>query len=75
MSKSGEVFDELVRHKAMTVVDHGVCRQMVGYRNVLVHDYLNVNPAITRSIVETGEFEKIRELATTLLHNLSAFSE
>lgn len=29
-------------------------RKIIGLRNVLVHDYLNINPEIIRSIISQG---------------------
>lgn len=70
ISKSGEAIDELLRLNAITPAGHAACRKMIGYRNVLVHDYLNANPAITADIVRTGQFHTVVELANTLLQRL-----
>jgi len=70
MAKSGEVIDDLRRHNFITESDHEECRKMIGYRNVLVHDDLNINPAITAGIVRSGIFRQIDGLIRRLIHSL-----
>jgi uncharacterized protein YutE (UPF0331/DUF86 family) len=52
-----EIFDRLVEAGWLTA-DHGdELRRMVGFRNILVHGYTDVDPAIVRDVVEhhTGD--------------------
>jgi uncharacterized protein YutE (UPF0331/DUF86 family) len=70
LAKSGEVIDALFRHGLVSEQEHAECRQMVGYRNVLVHDYLNINPAITVAIVREARFDRVRGIVSALIVTL-----
>lgn len=58
-NSSRELFDLLLEHK---IISQDVCKQMqgmVGFRNIAVHDYQNLNLEIVVAIVEKhlGDFE------------------
>jgi uncharacterized protein YutE (UPF0331/DUF86 family) len=48
-----ELFEILARHGWITDELHQVLRQVVGFRNVLVHGYSSVDLEIVRKIVQT----------------------
>ncbi len=70
LSKSSDVFDALMRENLISNSEHTATKKMVGYRNILVHDYLNVNPAITREIIEKSQFDQIVTIQKKLLASL-----
>ena len=47
-----ELFDLLQRHQWLSSALTDTMRQMVGFRNIVVHGYQGVDPAIMRDIVE-----------------------
>ena len=47
-----ELFDLLQRHHWLSSVLTDTMRQMVGFRNIVVHGYQSVDPEIMRDIVE-----------------------
>lgn len=56
VAKSRESLDELRR---MGVLDHEVHARLlriVGFRNILVHDYLNIDDAVVSAIVRKREY-------------------
>jgi len=67
VSKSREAIDVL---HLKGVFDNHVYQQlnkMIGFRNVLVHDYLNLNPAIIQSIVRQQHYNLVIQQLQTLL--------
>ena len=54
VSQSREALDELKSRGDLSFEQHGELMKMVGFRNVLVHDYLDINDAIVRAVV-TGQ--------------------
>jgi uncharacterized protein YutE (UPF0331/DUF86 family) len=67
LSKSGDAIDELLRNGMISLDSHKLFAQIIGYRNILVHDYLRLNPAITRAIVENGKYKIIPDEQKRLL--------
>ncbi len=45
--------------------------KMIGFRNVLVHDYLNVDPAVVQALVDKGEYRSVTDMRDKLLGLLS----
>ena len=66
-AKSSEAFNELFKHGIFTEEELSEIKKMIGYRNILVHDYLNTNPAITASLIKTHQYRTIQTLQTKLL--------
>ncbi len=67
VSKSREAIDVL---HLKGVFDNHVYQQlnkMIGFRNVLVHDYLKLNPAIIQSIVRQQHYNLVIQQLQTLL--------
>ncbi len=67
VSKSREAIDVL--HLKGVFDDHiyQQLNKMIGFRNVLVHDYLNLNPAIIQSIVRQQHYNLVIQQLQTLL--------
>jgi uncharacterized protein YutE (UPF0331/DUF86 family) len=67
VSKSREAIDVL--HLKGIFDDHiyQQLNKMIGFRNVLVHDYLNLNPAIIQSIVRQQHYNLVIQQLQTLL--------
>ena len=47
-----ELFDLLQRHHWLSSALTDTMRQMVGFRNIVVHGYQSVDPEIMRDIIE-----------------------
>lgn len=58
---SAEAFDILAGHGLIELEEAAVYRSMVGFRNISVHDYTRLDPAIIQSIVveHLGELEQL----------------
>jgi len=69
-SKSGEAFEELYKRNVLNDEDLKLTKKMVGYRNILVHDYLKVNPAITKQLVKNRDFLAIQAIQKKMLQQL-----
>jgi len=67
VSKSREAIDVL--HLKGVFDDHiyQQLNKMIGFRNVLVHDYLNLNPAIIQSIVRQQHYNLVIQQLQILL--------
>ena len=62
VSKSREAIDVLKRNEIINSEEHKKLQGMVGCRNVLVHDYLNVDEAIIQAIVMKKEYACIADI-------------
>jgi uncharacterized protein YutE (UPF0331/DUF86 family) len=51
VSQSREALDELKKRADITPAQHKQLIKIIGFRNVLVHDYLEINNAIVEAIV------------------------
>ncbi|PPK75168.1 uncharacterized protein YutE (UPF0331/DUF86 family) [Methylobacter tundripaludum] len=51
VSQSREALDELKSRGDLTVQQHEELLKIVGFRNVLVHDYLEINDGIVQAVV------------------------
>ncbi len=51
VSQSREAIDELKSRGDLTVQQHEELLKIVGFRNVLVHDYLEINDGIVQAVV------------------------
>ncbi len=66
VAKSRESLDELRR---MGVLDHEVHARLlriVGFRNILVHDYLNIDDAVVSAIVRKREYVFLLDVLSML---------
>lgn len=66
LSRSREAVDELRRKGILNEAEHRQALKMIGFRNVLVHDYLNIDDDIVKAIVKKGDYEIVVELADKL---------
>jgi len=51
VSRSREAIDELKRLGELTPEEREKLNKIIGFRNILVHNYLNVNENITQAII------------------------
>jgi uncharacterized protein YutE (UPF0331/DUF86 family) len=62
VSKSREAIDVLKRNGIINSDEHKMLQSMVGCRNVLVHDYLNVDETIIQAIIMKKEYAYIAKI-------------
>ena len=62
VSKSRQGLDGLLGKGDLSQNDHTLAMKMLGFRNVLVHDYLDVNRAIVESILRKDLYRDIRRI-------------
>ena len=70
VSKSRGALDGLAKQGEITKADYDLSLKMIGFRNVLVHDYLDVNQKIIESIIRKKLYQDIRRLSESLLQSL-----
>jgi len=56
VGKSREGLDELRRAQLLDPQTHARLMKIVGFRNVLVHDYLNIEDDVVQALVDKGEY-------------------
>lgn len=61
VSQSREALDELKSYGDLTPEQHGELMKIIGFRNVLVHDYLDVNDGIVQAIVAKKQYAILEE--------------
>ena len=66
VSKSRSVIDGLHNKRDLSEADFQLAIRMVGFRNVLVHDYLDVNRAILEAIVQERLYQDVRRISRDL---------
>lgn len=70
VTKSREAFDEL-RHKGDLKLDkYEEMMKIIGFRNVLVHDYLEIEFKLMRKVIENRKYLFIKTTIEQLLKNL-----
>ena len=62
VSQSREAIDELKNRGDLSYVQQQLVLKIIGFRNVLVHDYLDINEAIVQAIVMNQDYKIIIEL-------------
>jgi uncharacterized protein YutE (UPF0331/DUF86 family) len=62
VGQSREALDELKSHGDLTVQQHEELLKIVGFRNVLVHDYLDINDGIVQAVVTKKHYAIIETL-------------
>jgi len=67
VSRSREAIEELKRLGELTSDERNKLNRIIGYRNVLVHDYLNVDDTITESIITRKDYAFIVQIAEKLM--------
>lgn len=66
VGKSREGLDELRAAHLLDAQTHCRLMKIVGFRNVLVHDYLNIEEAVVQALVDKGEYEFLLEVLQVL---------
>jgi len=64
--RSREAIDELKRLGEFTAGEREKLNKIIGFRNVLVHDYLNVDENITKAIITKQDYTFIVQIAEKL---------
>ena len=57
VGKSREGLDELRRARLLDSPAHAKLMKIVGFRNILVHDYLNIEDEVVQALVDKGEYD------------------
>jgi len=70
MNRSREALDELHRREVLSFKEHQRLMKIIGFRNILVHDYLSINESVTFSILQEKEYEYIRIIYIKLKDHL-----
>ncbi|PVZ72343.1 type VII toxin-antitoxin system HepT family RNase toxin [Pelagibaculum spongiae] len=65
-SKSRQGLDGLLNHGDLSEAQHTLASKMIGFRNVLVHDYLDVNRKIVESIISSNMYSEIKSITDHL---------
>jgi uncharacterized protein YutE (UPF0331/DUF86 family) len=73
VSQSREALDELRSRGDLSFERHGELLKIIGFRNVLVHDYLDVNEAIVRAIVTQRRYAVLINVADAWRKDLESF--
>ena len=66
VSKSRAAIDGLHNKRDLSEDDFQLAIRMIGFRNVLVHDYLDVNRAILEAIIQKRLYQDIRRITQDL---------
>ena len=66
VGKSREALDGLEKRGALSRQDHELAMKMIGFRNVLVHDYLDVNRDIIEAIIRKKSYIDIQKLSKAI---------
>ena len=75
VSQSCEALDELKSRGDLSFEQHGELMKMVGFRNVLVHDYLDINDAIVRAVVIQRLYAVLEEMTAVWREALDGISQ
>lgn len=70
VSRTREAIHELKRLGELTSQERDKLNKIIGYRNVLVHDYLNVDENITMVIIKKQEYAFILQIVEKLIRIL-----
>jgi uncharacterized protein YutE (UPF0331/DUF86 family) len=71
VSQSREALDELKNRNDLTVQQHKQLLKIVGFRNVLVHDYLEINNDIVEAIIVKKNYLFMEDILTAWQTQLS----
>ncbi|MCO4784579.1 type VII toxin-antitoxin system HepT family RNase toxin [Marinomonas atlantica] len=58
-SEAYQAFEVISQHQRLTLDQLTNWRKVIGLRNALVHDYLNIDPNIVRSIIAQGYYAQV----------------
>lgn len=62
-----EAAERLLEEGAMTREDYSFIRKLIGFRNIVVHEYADVDTGLVRRIVGRREHRRVAQLAARLL--------
>lgn len=62
VSQSREAIDELKSRGELSVTQFQELSKIIGFRNVLVHDYLDIDDAIVQAIIKQRRYAVLNEL-------------
>ncbi len=62
VSQSREAIDELKSRGDLSLEQHQELLKIIGFRNVLVHDYLEINDGIVQAVIKNRLYALLEEL-------------
>lgn len=62
VSQSREALDELKSRGDLTLQQHEESLKIIGFRNVLVHDYLDINDSIVQAVITKRQYAILESL-------------
>ncbi len=62
VSQSREAVDELKSRGDLTYQQHDELLKIIGFRNVLVHDYLDINDGIVQAVIQKRHYAILESL-------------
>ena len=71
-SQSREAIDELKSRGDLTLQQHEELLKIIGFRNVLVHDYLDINDSVVQAVVTQKHYAVMGGLVLTWRKALDA---
>lgn len=74
VSQSREALDELKSRGDLSFEQHTELMKMIGLRNVLVHDYLDINDAIVRAVVSKRRYADLENMTAAWRKALDGLS-
>ncbi len=75
VSRSREAIGELKQRGELTPEEYEKLNKIIGFRNILVHDYLNVNENITQAIITKQDYTVVVQIAEKLMRILDEKGE
>ena len=72
LSQSREAIDELKSRGDLTLQQHEELLKIIGFRNVLVHDYLDINDSVVQAVVTQKHYAVMGGLVLTWRKALDA---
>lgn len=70
VTKSRAALDGLYKHNALERAEYESAMKLIGFRNVLVHDYLDVNQDIIEAIIRKKLYSQIALISQKILNLL-----
>ena len=67
VSKSRAALDGLLKQGDISRTDYELAIKMIGFRNVLVHDYLDVKRNIIEAIIKKKQYQDIKRITDNLM--------
>jgi len=67
-SSASEAVEALLEEGLLADEEAAFMRRLIGFRNIVVHEYASVDMGLVRRIVERGEYRRVAALAASLLN-------